>query len=160
MRRKNIVLMRHTARRGRNEEWVGDLGRRGFEMVDRVIEWLKASSVSTCAIYTSRYPDPRYTAQAISAGLPHVKNEILELLSDDGNRNQDTMALGTFLEGLENDENYDTVILITHEPLVRTILSKDLLWKKWRIPSDASHQIPYATTVLLKSDGGYTKFCP
>lgn len=160
MSRKNIVLMRHTARRDGNEEWVGNLGRQGFEMVGRVIEWLKAKSIGTCAIYTSRYPVPCDTAEALSAGLPHTTNEVLKLLSDDGDRAHDIMELGAFLEGLENDESYDTVILITHEPLVRSALLSDLFRKKWMIPSDAARQIPYATTVFLMPNGSYTKFCP
>jgi len=156
---KNIVLMRHSIIwSGGGEQHVGELTRDGFEKVHLVIEWLKTRSVGTCAIYASPDLDPRETAKVLSTRLAHVKNETCELLG--GRHSQEaTDEIGLFLETKDKDEGYDTIILVTHEPVVRQFLLYPVTYE-WRIRFWDTKYIPYATAVLLKPDHTYEKFCP
>jgi phosphohistidine phosphatase SixA len=158
--RKNVVLMRHSIIwSGSGGQHIGELTRDGFEKVGLVIEWLKTNSIGTCVIYTSPDFDPRETTKVLSAGIPHVKNETCDLL---GGRCSDQAIgeIGKFLEAEDKGEGYDTIVLVTHEPVIREFLLHPTTYHEWGIESRNARQIPHATAVLLKPDHTYKKFCP
>jgi phosphohistidine phosphatase SixA len=119
-------------------------------MVQKVSEWLKGQGIGTSAIYHSKNIEPTRTAYGLAGEFPHVKLLELELLEGEYELG-DGVELDALLETEDGFDGFDTIVLITHEPVVRVIA------KRRGVSADP---IGYATTIIFFPNGGWEKFSP